>query len=95
MTKSAAWALREQRIRCNYITVGWMFTEAEDVMQQQGEKRPADWCKTADADHPYGRILRPVDVAKLTVHLLSDDSAMQSGSVIDLHERFGQCAWDA
>jgi hypothetical protein len=50
--------------------------------------------EAADANHPYGRILRPADVAKQVVHLLSDDSVMQSGGIIDFHEKFGLCCWD-
>ena len=41
-----------------------------------------------------GRILRPADISKLVVHLLSDDAVMQSGGIIDLHENFGLGCWD-
>ena len=41
-----------------------------------------------------GRILRPADISKMVVHLLSDDAVMQSGSIIDMHENFGLCCWD-
>jgi NAD(P)-dependent dehydrogenase (short-subunit alcohol dehydrogenase family) len=94
MTKHAAWSLRKERIRTNYIAVGWMFTPAEHKMMTGFGKRPATWIDDADKGHPFGRILRPADVAKLVVHLLSDDASMQSGSVIDLHENFGLCCWD-
>lgn len=93
MTKHSAWALRQHHIRANYIAVGWMYTPAEDAMMQSEGASP-EWIKKADAGHPMGRILRPVDVAKLVVHLLSDDSAMQSGGIIDLHENYGLCCWD-
>jgi hypothetical protein len=57
--------------------------------------RAETWIEDADRANPYGRILRPADIAKLTVHLLSDDSVMQSGSVVDLHEQYGGLCWDA
>jgi len=93
MTKHAAWALRKERIRSNYIAVGWMFTPAEDSIQQKEGNGP-EWIDKADANHPYGRLLRPIDVAKMTIHLLSDDAVMQSGAVIDLHETYGLTCWD-
>jgi len=93
MTKHAAWALRKALIRANYIAVGWMYTPAEDQMMKS-EGMPDDWIAQADANHPYGRLLRPIDVAKLVVHLLSDDSCMQSGGIIDFHENYGICCWD-
>ena len=93
MTKHAAWALRKHHIRSNYVAVGWMSTPAEDAIQK-GEGEGDDWLVRADAAHPLGRILRPVDVAKLVVHLLSDDASMQSGAVIDFHSKFGLCCWD-
>eukprot|EP00657_Telonema_sp_P-1_P003299 TRINITY_DN18062_c0_g1_i1.p1 TRINITY_DN18062_c0_g1~~TRINITY_DN18062_c0_g1_i1.p1 ORF type:complete len:145 (+),score=41.14 TRINITY_DN18062_c0_g1_i1:170-604(+) len=93
MTHHAAWALRRERIRSNYLAVGWMYTPAEDaIMQKEGAS--ADWIDKADANHPFGRLLRPVDVAKMVIHLLSDDAVMQSGATIDLHESYGICCWD-
>merc|ERR1711939_464069 len=88
MTKHAAWAMRGAHIRVNYIAVGWMFTPAEDAMMQS-EGMPDDWIVEADQGHPYGRLLRPHDVSKLVIHLLSDDSVMQSGGIIDFHENYG------
>lgn len=93
MTKHAAWALRRDKVRCNYLAVGWMYTPAEDKLMQS-EGSDATWIDDADANHPYGRLLRPVDIAKLVVHLLSDDSIMQSGGIIDFHETYGLCCWD-
>ena len=90
MTKHSAWALRRDHIRVNYLAVGWMFTPAEDKIMQSEGAGP-DWIKEADANHPYGRLLRPVDIAKQVIHLLSDDSVMQSGGIIDFHEKFGLC----
>ena len=82
MTKHAAWALRRDKIRANYLAVGWMYTPAEDALMQSEGSGP-EWIDEADKNHPYGRLLRPVDIAKMVVHLLSEDSVMQSGGIID------------
>ena len=53
------------------------------------EGLPEDWLTSiADASHPLGRILRPTDVARLVVYLLSDDASLQTATCIDLHEQF-------
>lgn len=35
--------------------------------------------------HRMGRLLRPVDIAATVGHLLSDSSAMMTGTIVDLH----------
>lgn len=93
MTKNFAFAHRKQGIRANYIAVGWMATPAEHKTMTEQEGRPSSWLEDADGGHPFGRILRPWDVAKQVVHLLSDDSEMFTGGVLDLHENHNGC-WE-
>lgn len=38
-----------------------------------------------------GRLLRPVDIAATVGHLLSDASAMMTGTIIDLHPEKASC----
>jgi NAD(P)-dependent dehydrogenase (short-subunit alcohol dehydrogenase family) len=83
LTKNAAHSLRNERIRVNCLNIGWMATEGEHSIQTEFHGAPADWLEKADASQPFGRILRPEDVAKLTAYLLSDDSALMTGSCID------------
>jgi len=82
LTKNAAAALGADRIRVNCINVGWMITPNEDTVQR-AEGRGDDWLAAADAQMPFGRILRPADVSGLVMWLLSDEGAMMSGAVID------------
>ena len=82
LTTNAANVLAHDRIRVNCINVGWMATPAEDATQR-AEGQPENWLELADARAPFGRILRPADVAGLAVWFLSDESAMMSGGVID------------
>jgi len=93
MTKNAAFAFRKDKVRVNCIAVGWMATPAEHDTMTGHHGKPEDWLDAADAAHPFGRILRPRDIAKMTVHLLSDDAEMQTGSIVDIHEQFFGC-WD-
>ena len=93
MTKNAAYAFRNDRVRVNCIAVGWMATPAEHEVMTKHHGRPETWLRDADAAHPFGRILRPPDIAKMAVHLLSDDAELQTGSVVDIHEQHFGC-WD-
>lgn len=43
--------------------------------------------------HAMGRLLRPVDIAATVGHLLSDASAMMTGTIIDLHPEMVSINW--
>ena len=85
-TKNTANALRQDRIRVNGINLGWTDTPNEHVVQKlQGS--PEDWLETAEAKSPFGRLLKPEDVAELCMYLLSDASGILTGSNIDYSQR--------
>ncbi|MCP4710055.1 MAG: SDR family oxidoreductase [Planctomycetes bacterium] len=85
LTKNNAHALRFDRIRVNGINICWTYTPHEDLVQKQMGKGD-NWLEEAEAQQPFGRILRPVDVSYLTAYLLSDQSEMMTGSLIDLNQ---------
>jgi NAD(P)-dependent dehydrogenase (short-subunit alcohol dehydrogenase family) len=82
-TKNAAHAHRFDRIRINGINLGWTHTPAEDHMQSVTLGLGRDWAKNASARMPFGRLLNPADVARLTTFLLSDASVPMTGTLID------------
>ena len=86
LTKNVAHALRFDRIRVNGINMGWTHTVNEDALQK-AMGQPDNWLELAEAKQPFGRLLRPEDIAKLTAYLLSDDAEMMTGSLIDLTEK--------
>ena len=85
LTLNAANAHMADRIRVNGINLGWALTEGEDRLQRRlaGE----DWLARAAAALPLGRLIDPDDCARLTLWLLSDASAPQTGTVTDLEQR--------
>ena len=92
LTKNNAHALRFDKIRVNGINICWTYTPHEDMVQKAmgaGE----NWLEEAEAKQPFGRILRPLDVAYLTAYLLSDQSEMMTGALIDLNQTVIG-AWD-
>lgn len=85
LTRNAANSQRNHRIRVNALNIGWMATPAEhDVQRLEGQ--PENWLAKADASAPFGRILRPRDVATMVVYLLSDEAEMMTGALIDLDQ---------
>ncbi|TPK73255.1 SDR family oxidoreductase [Mesorhizobium sp. B2-4-18] len=83
LTKNAANAHRFDRIRVNGINVGWTDTPAERIMQAQTLGNGPGWLDAANAAQPFGRLLKPDDIANLAVFLLSDAAGPMTGAVID------------
>ena len=48
---------------------------------------PEDWLVEAEKASPFGRLLKPEDVGRLTSYLLSDESGILTGSCIDYSQR--------
>src|SRR5215213_9416807 len=85
LTRNAGYALQPDRIRVNGLNIGWTATEGEHGVQT-GTGQAEDWLAEADASRPFGRLLRPDDIAPMVTYLLSDASAMVTGSVIDFDQ---------
>lgn len=82
-TRNAAHAHRWDRIRVNGVNIGWTATEAEGVIQRTTHEAGEDWIAKADASVPMGKIGRPDEIAEFIIFLLSDNSGVVTGSVID------------
>jgi NAD(P)-dependent dehydrogenase (short-subunit alcohol dehydrogenase family) len=87
LTKNAAQAHMADRIRVNGINLGWVATETEHRMQAEVLGKGEGWQAKAAADLPLGRLLKPDEVARLAVFLLSPASAPMSGAVIDFEQK--------
>ncbi len=87
ITKNAAAALAKHRIRVNGINVGWMDTPGEDVIQRKWHGRDHGWLEGAEANMPFGMLVRPGHVAKQTAFLLGSDSGVVTGSLMDFDQQ--------
>ena len=85
LTRNAASALGQYRIRVNQINVGWTLTEGEERVQKL-EGQPADWIDRAVATRASGRLLLPRDIAAAVAYFASDDGALVNGTVMDLEQ---------
>ena len=87
LTKSAGFSLSRNRIRVNGLDIGWMDTPGEDRIQRQYHDGGDDWLQKAEARAPFGRLLKPAEVARAVAFLASDESGMMTGSIIDFDQQ--------
>ena len=83
LTNNAAFAMLPDRIRINGLNIGWMDTPGEQSIQRRYHNARKDWLKRAEKGRPFGRFLKPPEVAKAIAFLASDESGMMTGSIID------------
>ncbi|MES2845439.1 MAG: SDR family oxidoreductase [Pseudomonadota bacterium] len=86
VTKNAAQALRGNQIRVNGINCGWMDTPGEDAIQRQYHGGGDDWLALAESRQPMGMLVKPVHVAGLASYMLSADSGVMTGALVDFDQ---------
>ena len=72
----------KNQIRCNYLTLGWTPTDGEVALRIEQGSTEAELRKEAAKVIPMGRMNEKSDYVGTLIHLMSDASAMISGSVI-------------
>jgi NAD(P)-dependent dehydrogenase (short-subunit alcohol dehydrogenase family) len=87
LTKNVANAFAVNRIRCNGIMLGWMDTPAEDAVQQRYHGRQPGWLKDAEAEQPMGQLVKPDEVASLIAYMLSPESGVMTGALVDYDQK--------
>ena len=87
LTKNVANAYAAKRIRCNGILTGWMDTPGESATQQKFHGVDKDWLAKAEAAQPMGQLAKPDQVAGLAAYLISPESGVMTGSLIDYDQR--------
>lgn len=83
LSKNVANAFAANRIRCNGILTGWMDTPGENRTQTDFHGASADWLTQAEAGQPMGQLVKPDQLAGLITYLLSPESGVITGSMID------------
>ncbi|HXZ14748.1 MAG TPA: SDR family oxidoreductase [Roseiarcus sp.] len=91
LTRNTAFAVMRNRIRVNQLNIGWMASDGEDRIQREYHGAKANWLEDAAAEQPFGRLLAPEEVARAVNFLVSADSGLMTGSVIN----FDQSVWGA
>lgn len=92
LTKNAAFSLMPDRIRVNGLNIGWMDTPGEHTIQMRYHTDDAGWLDNAERSQPFGRLLKPEEVARAVAYLASDESGMMTGSNLDFDQQVLGCA---
>ncbi len=91
LTRNTAYALMRDRIRVNGLNIGWMASEGEDRIQRQFHGAADDWLEKAAASQAFGRLIDPNEVARAVAFLVSEESGLMTGSMVD----YDQSIWGA
>lgn len=86
LTKNVAYSVARSRIRVNALNLGWMDTASEDTIQRRYHSNGEDWLKKAEAAQPFGRLLKPEEVARAIAFLASDESGIMTGALVDFDQ---------
>jgi NAD(P)-dependent dehydrogenase (short-subunit alcohol dehydrogenase family) len=86
LTKNAAYAIMRYRIRINMLNIGWMDTPGENIIQHKYHDAGDDWLENAERGMPFGRLLKPEEVARAVTFIASDESGMMTGSIVDFDQ---------
>ena len=86
LTKNVAYSVMSHRIRVNGLTIGWMDTPGEDRIMKTYHGGGDDWLKKAEAGRPFGRLIKPAEVARACAYLCSAESGLITGSIIDFDQ---------
>jgi NAD(P)-dependent dehydrogenase (short-subunit alcohol dehydrogenase family) len=86
LTKNVAYAIMRHRIRVNTLNIGWMDTPGENIIQRKYHSGGQDWLAAAEVAQPFGRLLKPAEVARAVAFLASDESGMMTGSIVDFDQ---------
>lgn len=87
LTKNVAYSVMNHRIRVNGLTIGWMDTPGEDRIMKTYHDAEPGWLEKAEQGRPFGRLLKPDEVARAVAYLASAESGMMTGSIIDFDQQ--------
>lgn len=86
LSRNLAAALGPWRIRVHVLNVGWTLTEGELIVQKE-QGQPDDWAEQAGKTQPWGRLLKPEEIAGAVAYFASDEAAVFSGVTTALEQR--------
>ncbi len=85
---------RTSRIRCSTtasrstaINLGWVDTPGEHAVLKRFQDAGDDWLEKAEASRPFGRLIKPDEVARVIAFLASAESGLMTGALIDFDQQ--------
>ena len=86
LTRNVAFAVMRSRIRVNGLNVGWSDTPGEDRIMKTYHGARDGWLAEAEKKQPFGRLIKPDEVARAIAFLASAESGLMTGSIVDFDQ---------
>lgn len=85
LSRNLADGLSPWLVRVHVLNVGWTLTDGE-IMVQKAEGAAENWAEEGGKTRPWGRLLKPEEIAGAIAFLASDEASVFSGVTIDLEQ---------
>ncbi len=86
LTRNVAFSLMPDRIRVNGLNIGWTDTPGEHRIQRLVHGAAEGWLAAAERAQPFGRLIKPDEVARAIAFLCSEESGLMTGSIVDFDQ---------
>jgi len=83
LTRNVAFAVMRERIRVNGLNVGWSDTPGEDRVMKLFHGAKDGWLAEAERKQPFGRLIKPAEVARTIAFLASAEAGLMTGAIVD------------
>ena len=87
LTRNVAYSVMRYHIRVNGLNIGWMDSPGEDRIMKTYHGAEDGWLQNAEAARPFGRLIKPAEVARAVAYLSSAESGLITGSIIDFDQQ--------
>ena len=87
ITKNVAFSVMKYHIRVNGLNIGWMDSPGEDRIMKTYHDAEPGWLAKAEEGRPFGRLIKPAEVARAVAYLSSAESGLMTGSIIDFDQQ--------
>lgn len=87
LTRNVAAAVATSRIKVNGLNIGWVDTPGEHITVKRFDNAAEDWLAQAEERQPWGRLMKPDEVARAVAYLASQESGLMTGAIIDFSQQ--------
>ena len=86
LTRNVAFSVMRDRIRVNGLNIGWSDTPGEDRIMKTYHGAKDGWLAEIEQKQPFGRLIKPDEVARAVAFLASAESGLMTGAIVDFDQ---------